>query len=820
MQPFYTIVGASAVGVVLLVALIATRSRRRAKAAATSMHEALERAQQAESDIAQLRLAKFEMERRLGIEEQKSARIPDMEKALTAAAARIDASRQATVAAESATAVSNEAVKRLEDSLKEASQRLLAAERTQNDLQGRVDALRDEKAQMEQVLTAKAEAADHVEMVAAELRQRLAAAEQARDLAAAHVEEAAREKADLEGHLSAAEAQLTEKMQRIEALAEELHQASAQLEATREAKAIAEGSTAAAREAAGLADALHAETRQRLAAAEQARDQASARLAAAIEERSAHEIAAARAGAQVLEKTERTEALSEELRQVNALLESARVEANDQRARLAATIEEKSAHEIAAARAGAQALEKTGRAEALSEELRQVNALLESARTEASDQRARLAAAIEEKTAHEIAAARAGAQVLERTERTEALSEELHQVNALLESARSEASEQRARLAALAEGLDQERKHGAEKLAMLSEMRERMTLEFRQLAEDVMRRHSENIASQNRAQVEMVLTPLRERLAEFQQGLASAHEESRQERVALAEQIQQLTDSSAHMTAETQQLTLALKGKAKGLGTWGEMLLTSILERSGLTAGEDYAFRECYSEDGSERLRPDVIINLPGDERIVIDSKVPLTAFEAYVNAENDAESEAALANHAAMVRRHITMLAGRDHRSAAEKGRGFAVMFVPVEGALAAALRRDPELTALAVDGHVALATPATLMMALRAVANVWQVERRNRRAEEIAGRAGKLYDTFAGYLGDMELLGDYLLRARHAYEEALNKLSSGRDNLMNQVEQLKEMGAKTKTILPVLSGQQAADEPPAPPDAESPMA
>lgn len=764
MQPFYTIVGASAVGVVLLVALIATRSRRRAKAAATSMHEALERAQQAESDIAQLRLAKFEMERRLGIEEQKSARIPDMEKALTAAAARIDASRQATVAAESATAVSNEAVKRLEDSLKEASQRLLAAERTQNDLQGRVDALRDEKAQMEQVLTAKAEAADHVEMVAAELRQRLAAAEQARDLAAAHVEEAAREKADLEGHLSAAEAQLTEKMQRIEALAEELHQASAQLEATREAKAIAEGSTAAAREAAGLADALHAETRQRLAAAEQARDQASARLAAAIEERSAHE--------------------------------------------------------IAAARAGAQALEKTGRAEALSEELRQVNALLESARTEASDQRARLAAAIEEKTAHEIAAARAGAQVLERTERTEALSEELHQVNALLESARSEASEQRARLAALAEGLDQERKHGAEKLAMLSEMRERMTLEFRQLAEDVMRRHSENIASQNRAQVEMVLTPLRERLAEFQQGLASAHEESRQERVALAEQIQQLTDSSAHMTAETQQLTLALKGKAKGLGTWGEMLLTSILERSGLTAGEDYAFRECYSEDGSERLRPDVIINLPGDERIVIDSKVPLTAFEAYVNAENDAESEAALANHAAMVRRHITMLAGRDHRSAAEKGRGFAVMFVPVEGALAAALRRDPELTALAVDGHVALATPATLMMALRAVANVWQVERRNRRAEEIAGRAGKLYDTFAGYLGDMELLGDYLLRARHAYEEALNKLSSGRDNLMNQVEQLKEMGAKTKTILPVLSGQQAADEPPAPPDAESPMA
>ena len=228
------------------------------------------------------------------------------------------------------------------------------------------------------------------------------------------------------------------------------------------------------------------------------------------------------------------------------------------------------------------------------------------------------------------------------------------------------------------------------------------------------------------------------------------------------------------------------------------MILGSILERSGLREGEEYVVQQSHATDDGQRVRPDVVINLPGGQKIVVDSKVSLVAFDSYVNAETDAERKLSLADHLASMRSHIRTLAGKEYHSVAGGQLDYVIMFVPIEGSLAVALQAEPGLTGFAVENSVAIATPTTLMIALRTVANVWQVERRNRNAEAIAARAGHLYDKFVGFVEDMATLGQRLIQARTSYDNALGKLSAGRGNLVHQVEQLKVMGAKTSKSLP----------------------
>jgi len=664
----------------LLGGLLAARLLRQSRAAERAVRESTEHSQQAESDISTLRVAKLEIERRLAVEEQKTVRIPELEKALTAAAGRIDQSRQAKAAVDSELAVAREAIARLEAAANEARERQASVERSRDDLAAQIDLLREHTNEMERAVAGRGEAVVQNEQAALDLRQRLAAAEAARDQAIARIDSAVQAKAGAEATLARAASQIQEKAQRVEALEEELRQARSDVET---------------------------------------------RFDSLTQAKASLEANAAAAAGQLQEKTQRVGLLEDELRQ----------QRNQSQSRLDA---------LGAAR-----------------------------------------------TALEANLAAASAQLKEKGTRVEALLEELRQAKAEGAAARNEMGQQNARLAALQEGLEQERKHGAEKLALLSNAREQMTQEFRSLAEDVLRRHGDETNRQSKADIDVVLTPLRERLSEFQQGLASAHDENVRQRAALADQIRSLSDSSLQMASEAQQLASALRGRAEGLGAWGEMLLSSILERSGLREGEDYVFRENYSADGGERLRPDVAISLPGDQRVLVDSRVPLAAYQAYVNAEA-AEGAALLADHASSMAAHIRALAEGGTAPVAESRRDYRVMFVPVEGALAAALRHDPELLGLAVENNIAIATPGTLMMALRSVANVWQAERRNRRAEAIAERAGKLHDSFAAYLGDVEVLGDHLVRARHAYEEAMGRLTGGRESLIGQVEELRDMGAK----------------------------
>lgn len=228
------------------------------------------------------------------------------------------------------------------------------------------------------------------------------------------------------------------------------------------------------------------------------------------------------------------------------------------------------------------------------------------------------------------------------------------------------------------------------------------------------------------------------------------------------------------------------------------MILSTILEKSGLREGEEYATQQSETMEDGRRLRPDVVVNLPNDHKIIVDSKVSLVAFEEYVNAEDDTARAAALRRHVDSLRGHIRDLSGKDYSRIAGMTPDYVIMFVPIEGAFAAALESAPDLTGFAIGQNITIATPTTLITLLRTVANLWQVERQQKNAEDIADRAGKLYDKFEGFVVDMAKIRKGLDSATQAHDQAMGKLSTGRGNLVNQAETLRQLGAKTKKRLP----------------------
>ncbi len=370
------------------------------------------------------------------------------------------------------------------------------------------------------------------------------------------------------------------------------------------------------------------------------------------------------------------------------------------------------------------------------------------------------------------------------------------------------AARTQAALARTEETLRQERRQNAERVEELRQLRDETKAQFQQLAAAILTQHSETFTKQNKEQVETLLGPLRERIVEFEKGLGEARIETVKERATLAEQIKALMATNDTMRSETRGLTEALRGQSQAQGAWGEMVLATILEHSGLREGEEYTMQETASSAEGRRLRADVVVNLPGGEgrRIVIDAKVSLTAFDQYVNAADDEAREAARRAHLASLRGHVTTLGSKAYHDAIGEGLDYVILFVPIEGALAVALQTDPALTNFAAQNNVAIATPTTLMMALRTVANVWKVERRNRSAEEIARRAGLMYDKLVGFVEDFQKIGTQLDTTRRTYDGALGKLAEGSGNLLRQAEMVRELGARTnKSLPPALLGDDA---------------
>lgn len=373
----------------------------------------------------------------------------------------------------------------------------------------------------------------------------------------------------------------------------------------------------------------------------------------------------------------------------------------------------------------------------------------------------------------------------------------IDELGARLEESREALSARDKEIATLEERRQRESEHAEHRLKELSDAREKMTREFKVLAEEVMSKHSQTFKQQNREQLDHLLNPLRQKIVEFQTGMTDAQKQAAEGRARLSEQIKLLSEHSTTMTAETVNLTRALKGRTQTQGAWGEMILSTILEKSGLREGEEYVTQSSEAVDGRQ-LRPDVVVNLPNNHKIIVDSKVSLVAFEEFVNAETDVMREAALKRHVASLRSHVTGLAGKDYSRISGETLDYEIMFVPIEGALSAALQADPDLTHFAIERNIAIATPTNLMMALRTVGSLWQVERQQKNAEAIADRAGKLYDKFEGFVKDMDLIATHIERARNAHGEAMGKLASGSGNLVRQAEMLKELGARTKKSLP----------------------
>lgn len=370
------------------------------------------------------------------------------------------------------------------------------------------------------------------------------------------------------------------------------------------------------------------------------------------------------------------------------------------------------------------------------------------------------------------------------------LMRERERAGELIDNEREKSSGLMAELAAMRTRLDEQARQNEANMKRFAEARQQMTDEFKAIAGDVLKSHGETFSRQNREQVDMLLKPLHEKIVEFQGGML-------RDRAAMGEQIRALAESNLTITTEAQNLTRALKGSSQTQGAWGEMILATILERSGLREGEQYLTQTSHAGEDGARLRTDVEILMPNDDRLVIDSKVSLTAFEAYTNAEDDVR-EQFLQAHVVSIRTHVKTLGDKNYHRHAKSSLDYVMMFVPIEGALSAAIKADPNLFEYGMNQGVMLTTPTTLMTVLRTVRNVWDIEKRHRNAEEIAERAGALYEKVAGFLGTMDKVGNSLEAAQQQFAKAKDQLSTGRGNVVRQVEMLRELGAKSGKSLP----------------------
>lgn len=331
---------------------------------------------------------------------------------------------------------------------------------------------------------------------------------------------------------------------------------------------------------------------------------------------------------------------------------------------------------------------------------------------------------------------------------------------------------------------------------------EQMKLQFENLAHRIFEEKSAKFTDQNHKNIHSLLEPLKERIKDFEKKVEDTYSTERSERGVLRGELAKLLELNKAMSTEANNLTKALKGEVKTQGNWGELILENILERSGLRKGEEYITQgtdmDLRGDDG-QILRPDIIINLPDQKHIVVDSKMTLVAYEAYSAAEDQDEQERFAKAHLESLKKHIDGLSSKKYHAADKLvSPDFVILFMPLEPAFALAFRLKPELFQEAWDKGVAIVSPTTLLATLRTVASLWKQDRQEKNALEIAKRGGLLYEKFAGLLKDIQNLGEKLDSAQKAHQEIVKKVSDGRGNLMDQVEDLKRLGAKTEKTLP----------------------
>ena len=330
-------------------------------------------------------------------------------------------------------------------------------------------------------------------------------------------------------------------------------------------------------------------------------------------------------------------------------------------------------------------------------------------------------------------------------------------------------------------------------------IQEEAKLQFENLANKILEEKTLKFTEQNQQNLKNILNPLQEKITDFEKKVENTHKESIDYHAALRQQIIGLKDLNVQMSKETVNLTKALKGDSKIQGNWGELVLERVLEKSGLEKGREYEIQKSFVTEEGNRVQPDVVINLPDGKKMIVDSKVSLTAYEKYINEDEEEQKSAFLKEHVNSLKRHIEQLGNKNYQHLYEmESPDFVLLFIPIEPAFAIALNEDTQLYNKAFEKNIVIVTPSTLLATLRTIDSMWTNQKQQDNAIEIARQAGALYDKFEGFVTDWLKIGKKMDEAKSEYEGAMNKLVDGKGNLITSVQKLKIMGAKAKKSLP----------------------
>jgi DNA recombination protein RmuC len=328
----------------------------------------------------------------------------------------------------------------------------------------------------------------------------------------------------------------------------------------------------------------------------------------------------------------------------------------------------------------------------------------------------------------------------------------------------------------------------------IEDLQKRLTTEFENIATKILKERANEFSASNHKNLSEILNPLKEKIQLFEKKVDETYDKELRDKISLREEVRKLTELNARVSEEANNLTKALKGDVKKQGNWGEIVLERVLERSGLTRGQEYEREEVIEGADSQTQRPDVIIHLPENKHIIIDSKVSLIAYERMISEEDDEKREKFLKEHIASMRSHIKTLSEKNYQNAFNINTpDFVLMFLPIEPSFSIAVQYDSNLFSDAWDKKIVIVSPTTLLATLRTIASIWKQENQTKNAQEIARLSGMLYDKFVGFTEDLSKIKLNIERASGAYDDALKKLKTGNGNIIRTAEKIKELGAKT---------------------------
>ncbi len=328
----------------------------------------------------------------------------------------------------------------------------------------------------------------------------------------------------------------------------------------------------------------------------------------------------------------------------------------------------------------------------------------------------------------------------------------------------------------------------------IEELQKRLTTEFENIASKILKERSEEFSVSNHKNISEILTPLKEKIQSFEKKVEETYDKELRDKISLREEVRKLTELNTRVSEEANNLTKALKGDVKKQGNWGEVVLERVLERSGLVKGQEYEREEVVEGANSQVQRPDVIIHLPDNKHIIIDSKVSLVAYERMVSAESDEERNLHLKEHLVSLRSHVKLLSEKNYQNAQNINTpDFVLMFLPIEASFSCSVQNDTDLFSYAWERKIVIVSPTTLLATLRTIASIWKQENQTKNAQEIARLSGALYDKFIGFAEDMSKIKINIDRAAVSYDDALKKMKTGNGNIIRTAERIKELGAKT---------------------------